>query len=87
MRGNRDSTFRHTAIFSLLHFLVRTTTTRVDGMPVLKKLKRRQLYFKERLKNELDPDERDRIARTLEVIKVQRKKGIRLCKELKDQKR
>lgn len=53
---------------------------------LLKKLKQRQLYYKEQLKNELDPDERDRIARTLEVIKVQRKKGIRLCKELKNQK-
>lgn len=53
---------------------------------LLKKLKQRQLYYKEQLKNELDPDERDRIARTLEVIKVQRKKGIRLCKELKNRK-
>ena len=53
---------------------------------LLKELKQRQLFYKEQLKNEMDPDERDRIARTLEVIKVQRKKGIRLCRELKNRK-
>jgi len=49
---------------------------------LLKKLKKRQQKYKELLEVEQDPEERKRIERTLKVIYIQRKKGIRLYKEI-----
>ena len=49
---------------------------------LLKKLKKRQEKHKKLLEAKQDPEGRKRIERTLKVIYTQRKKGIKLYKDL-----
>ncbi len=49
---------------------------------LLKKLKKRQVKYKGMLEAEKNSGERKHLERTLKVIYAQRKKGIRLCKEI-----
>ncbi len=49
---------------------------------LLKKLKKRQEKHKKLLKAKQDPEGRKRIERTLKVIYTQRKKGIKLYKDI-----
>jgi hypothetical protein len=49
---------------------------------LLKKLKKRQEKHKQILEAKKDPEGRKRIERTLKVIYTQRKKGIKLYKDL-----
>lgn len=51
---------------------------------LLKKLKKRQEQHQELLAAKKDPEGRKRIERTLKVIYTQRKKGIKLYKEITD---
>lgn len=50
---------------------------------VLKKLKKKRDVLREELSAVADSDERERIQRKLDVITVQRQKGLALLKELK----
>lgn len=49
---------------------------------LLKKLKKRQEKHKKLLEAKTDPEGRKRIERTLKVIYTQRKKGIKLYKDI-----
>jgi len=49
---------------------------------LLKKLKKRQEKHKKLLAGKQDPEGRKRIERTLKVIYTQRKKGIKLYKDI-----
>jgi glutathionylspermidine synthase len=49
---------------------------------LLKKLKKRQEKHKKLLETKQDPEDRKRIERTLKVIYTQRKKGIKLYKNI-----
>ena len=49
---------------------------------LLKKLKKRQEQHKKLLEAKTDPEGRKRIERTLKVIYTQRKKGIKLYKDI-----
>ena len=49
---------------------------------LLKKLKKRQEKHKKLLEAKQDPEGRKRIERTLKVIYTQRKKGIKLYKDI-----
>ena len=49
---------------------------------LLKKLKKRQEQHKKLLEDKKDPEGRKRIERTLKVIYTQRKKGIKLYKDI-----
>ncbi len=51
---------------------------------LLKKLKKRQEKHQELLAAKKDPEGRKRIERTLKVIYTQRKKGIKLYKDISD---
>jgi hypothetical protein len=51
---------------------------------VLKKLKKKRDVLREELSAVADSDERQRIQRKLDVIAVQRQKGLALLKELKE---
>lgn len=51
---------------------------------LLKKLKKRQEQHKKLLAEKRDPEGRKRIERTLKVIYTQRKKGIKLYKDITD---
>jgi hypothetical protein len=51
---------------------------------LLKKLKKRQEKHKKLLAAKKDPEGRKRIERTLKVIYTQRKKGIKLYKDITD---
>ena len=51
---------------------------------MLKKLKKRQEKHQKLLAAKKDPEGRKRIERTLQVIYTQRKKGIKLYKEITD---
>ncbi|MCI5207210.1 MAG: hypothetical protein D3910_00060 [Candidatus Electrothrix sp. ATG2] len=51
---------------------------------LLKKLKKRQEEHQKLLAAKKDPEGRKRIERTLQVIYTQRKKGIKLYKEITD---
>jgi hypothetical protein len=50
---------------------------------LLKKLKQRQKSLRGKLEKEKSPEERKQVRRHLKVLQVQRKKGIKLCKNLK----
>jgi hypothetical protein len=52
---------------------------------LLKKLKKRQEKHKKLLAAKKDPEGRKRIERTLKVIYTQRKKGIKLYKDIRDE--
>lgn len=52
---------------------------------LLKKLKKRQEKHKKLLADKKDPEGRKRIERTLKVIYTQRKKGIKLYKDLSNE--
>ncbi len=49
---------------------------------LLKKLKQQQKTLQGKLEKEKSPEERKQIRRRLKVLQVQRKKGIKLCKNL-----
>ena len=51
---------------------------------LLKKLKKRQKELQERLKKEKDSEQKKRIQQNLKVVYTQRKKGIKLCKSLRE---
>ncbi|MCK4674445.1 MAG: hypothetical protein KAT61_00910 [Gammaproteobacteria bacterium] len=53
-----------------------------DLKKLLKKLKKRQEKHKKLLAAKNDPEGRKRIERTLKVIYIQRKKGIKLYKDI-----
>lgn len=53
-----------------------------DLKKLLKKLKKRQEKHKKILEAKEDPEGRKRIERTLKVIYTQRKKGIKLYKDI-----
>lgn len=50
---------------------------------LLKTLKQEQKRLEGKLEKEKNPDEYKQIKRRLKVLQVQRKKGIKLCKNLK----
>ncbi len=50
---------------------------------LLKKLKQQQKALEARLDKEKDDDERKQLKRRVKVLKVQRRKGIKLCKNIK----
>jgi hypothetical protein len=50
---------------------------------LLKKMKKQQRALEEKLENTADADKRKRIKRDLKVLHAQRKKGIKLCREIK----
>ena len=50
---------------------------------VLHKLKKKQRMLKSRLAKEKDEKERKRIQKTLDIVYVQRKKGLKVLKNLK----
>lgn len=52
---------------------------------LLKKLKKRQEKHKKLLAEKQDPEGRKRIERTLKVIYTQRKKGIKLYKDISNE--
>jgi len=51
---------------------------------ILKKLKKKENTLKEKLRNTQDKDETEKLQKKFNVLFVQRKKGIRLKKELKE---
>ena len=51
---------------------------------ILKKLKKRQERYQKLLAAKKEPEGRKRIERTLKVIYTQRKKGIKLYKDIAD---
>lgn len=50
---------------------------------LLKKLRKRYKQFKKDLETETDPAVRKQLKQNLAILKIQRKKAIKLCKELK----
>ena len=50
---------------------------------LLKKLKQQQRRLEAKLEKEKNPDQCKQIKRRLKVLQLQRKKGIKLCKQLK----
>lgn len=53
---------------------------------ILKKLKKKENALKEELKEEQDEKARSRLQQEIDVIFAQRKKGVKLRKELKEAK-
>ena len=51
---------------------------------VLKKLKKKQNHLKEKLKNEKDEKVAKSLKKELNIIFVQRKKGLKVLKSMKD---
>ncbi|MBT4159876.1 MAG: hypothetical protein HOC70_01850 [Gammaproteobacteria bacterium] len=59
-----------------------------DGLSkVLKKLKKKESHLKKLAAAESDAGEREYLEQELEVVHSQRKKGIKLLAEVRDQKR
>jgi hypothetical protein len=50
---------------------------------ILKKLKKKENALKDKLKNTQDKDETEKLQKEFDILFVQRKKGIKLKKELK----
>lgn len=50
---------------------------------VLKKLKKKENALKDKLKKELDEKAHIRLAKEMDVLSAQRKKGLKMLKELK----
>lgn len=51
---------------------------------ILKKLKKKQTSYKEKLALEKDVETRKQLQKELDIIFVQRKKGLKVYKELKE---
>lgn len=71
---------------NLLNAKRRKQKKQLDSLKkLLKKLKKRQEKHKKLLASKQDPEGRKRIERTLKVIYTQRKKGIKLYKDISDE--
>ncbi len=66
----------------------RAQVTKYDSIKqVLKKLKKKQHALKDKLKKEHDEKTRKGLKKEISVISAQRKKGIKILKELKQAKK
>lgn len=52
---------------------------------LLKRLKNKEVKLQEELELESDPEVKGKICQKIELVHTQRKKGVKMCKELKKQ--